>query len=153
MIAVYETLDKIKNLLRENPSTQTVTFGDLMEVDLAKTTIFPLAHVQIGNVTFRDHIIVMEVAVLFLDIVDDNRETNSFDQFYDNDNLIDILNTQLSAANILQGKLRRGAAYNELFQVQGDISAQPFLDRFENQLAGWGVDLVIELPNKTTSVC
>lgn len=153
MIAVYETLDKIKNLLRENPSTQTVTFGDLMEVDLAKTTIFPLAHVQIGNVTFRDHIIVMEVAVLFLDIVDDNRETNSFDQFYDNDNLIDILNTQLSAANILQGKLRRGAAYNELFQVQGDISAQPFLDRFENQLAGWGIDLVIELPNKTTSVC
>ena len=153
MIAVYETLDKIKNLFRENPLTQTVTFGDLMEVDLAKTTIFPLAHVQIGNVTFRDHIIVMEVAVLFLDIVDDNRETNSFDQFYDNDNLIDILNTQLSAANILQGKLRRGAAYNELFQVQGDISAQPFLDRFENQLAGWGIDLVIELPNKTTSVC
>jgi len=153
MIAVYETLDKIKNLLRENPSTQTVTFGDLMEVDLAKTTIFPLAHVQIGNVTFRDHIIVMEVAILFLDIVDDNRETNSFDQFYDNDNLIDILNTQLSAANILQGKLRRGAAYNDLFQVRGDISAQPFLDRFENQLAGWGMDLIIELPNKTTSVC
>jgi hypothetical protein len=153
MIAVYETLDKIKDLLRDNPSTQTVTFGDLMEVDLAKTTIFPLAHVQIGNVTFRDHIIVMEVAILFLDIVDDNRETNSFDQFYDNDNLIDILNTQLSAANILQGKLRRGAAYNDLFQVQGDISAQPFLDRFENQLAGWGMDLIIELPNKTTSVC
>lgn len=153
MIAVYETLDKIKDLLRDNPSTQTVTFGDLMEVDLAKTTIFPLAHVQIGNVTFRDHIIVMEVAILFLDIVDDNRETNSFDQFYDNDNLIDILNTQLSAANILQGKLRRGAAYNDLFQVQGDISAQPFLDRFENQLAGWGIDLIIELPNKTTSVC
>jgi hypothetical protein len=153
MIAVYETLDKIKNELRTNPSTQTVTFGDLMEVDLAKTTIFPLAHVQVGNVTFRDHIIVMNVSVLFLDIVDDNRETNSFDQFYDNDNLMDILNTQLAAANILQEKLRRGSAYADLFQIQGDISAQPFLDRFENQLAGWGLDLVIELPNKTTSVC
>ena len=52
MIAVYETLDKIKDNLRSNPSIQTVTFGDLMEVDLAKTTIFPLAHVQMGNVSF-----------------------------------------------------------------------------------------------------
>ena len=39
MIAVYETLNKIKDNLRSNPRIQTVTFGDLMEVDLAKTTI------------------------------------------------------------------------------------------------------------------
>ena len=59
----------------------------------------------------------------------------------------------MAAANILQEKLRRGSAYADLFQIQGDITAQPFLDRFENQLAGWGLDLVIELPNKTTSAC
>jgi len=153
MIAVYETLDKIKDKLRENPSIQTVTFGDLMEVDLAKTSIFPIAHVVIGNVAFRDHIIIMNLRILFLDIVDDNRVPNSADQFYGNDNLIDILNTQLSAANVLQGNLRRGSGYADLFQVKGDINCQPFLDTLENQLAGWGMDLVLELPNKTTSVC
>jgi|TARA_R110002012_G_scaffold311123_1_gene520389 hypothetical protein len=153
MIAVYETLDKIKDKLRENPSIQTVTFGDLMQVDLAKTSIFPIAHVVVGNVAFRDHIIVMNLRILFLDIVDDNRVPNSADQFFGNDNLIDILNTQLSAANILQGNLRRGSGYADLFQVKGDINCQPFLDTLENQLAGWGMDLVLELPNKTTSVC
>ena len=153
MIAVYETLDKIKDKLRENPSIQTVTFGDLMQVDLAKTSIFPIAHVVVGNVAFRDHIIVMNLRILFLDIVDDNGVPNSADQFFGNDNLIDILNTQLSAANILQGNLRRGSGYADLFQVKGDINCQPFLDTLENQLAGWGMDLVLELPNKTTSVC
>ncbi len=153
MIAVYETLDKIKDKIRENPNVQTVTFGDLMEVDLAKTTIYPLAHLQLGNVVFADHIITMEIQILFLDVVDDNREPNAFDQFFGNDNLIDILNTQLSAANILQENLRRGSGYADLFQVIGDINCQPFLDRFENQVAGWGMDLVLQLPNKTTSVC
>ena len=153
MIAVYETLEKIKDKLRENPSIQTVTFGDLMQVDLAKTSIFPIAHVVIGNVAFSDHIIVMNLRILFLDIVDDNRVPNSADQFFRNDNLIDILNTQLSAANILQENLRRGSGYADLFQVIGDINCQPFLDRFENQVAGWGMDLVLQLPNKTTSVC
>ena len=153
MIAVYETLEKIKDKLRENPSIQTVTFGDLMEVDLAKTSIFPIAHVVIGNVAFSDHIIVMNLRILFLDIVDDNRVPNSADQFFRNDNLIDILNTQLSAANILQENLRRGSGYADLFQVKGNINCQPFLDTLENQLAGWGMDLVLELPNKTTSVC
>ncbi len=153
MIAVYETLNKIKDNLRSNPSIQTVTFGDLMEVDLAKTTIFPLAHVQMGNVSFRDHVIVMNISVLFLDIIDDNREVNDSDQFYGNNNLIDVLNTQLAAANVLQADMRRGSSYNDLFQITGDISARPFLDKFENELAGWGVDLIIELPNKTTSVC
>lgn len=153
MIAVYETLNKIKDNLRSNPSIQTVTFGDLMEVDLAKTTIFPLAHVQMGNVSFRDHVIVMNISVLFLDIIDDNRDVNDSDQFYGNNNLIDVLNTQLAAANVLQGDMRRGSSYDDLFQITGDISARPFLDKFENELAGWGVDLIIELPNKTTSVC
>ena len=71
MIAVYETLEKIKDKLRENPSIQTVTIGDLKQVDLAKTSIFPIAHVVMGNVSFRDHIIVMNLIILFLDIVDE----------------------------------------------------------------------------------
>jgi hypothetical protein len=95
----------------------------------------------------------MNISVLFLDIIDDNREVNDSDEFYGNNNLIDVLNTQLAAANVLQGDMRRGSSFNDLFQIKGNISAKPFLDRFENQLAGWGMDLVIELPNKTTSVC
>ena len=54
MRQVYTVLDKLKEILRANGITKTVTFGDLTEVDLNKTTIFPLSHIAFGNVTFRD---------------------------------------------------------------------------------------------------
>ena len=47
MRQVYTVLDKLKEILRANGITKTVTFGDLTEVDLNKTTIFPLSHIAL----------------------------------------------------------------------------------------------------------
>ena len=52
MRQVYTVLDKIKNILRANGITKTVTFGDITEVDLNKTTIFPLAHIILVTLHF-----------------------------------------------------------------------------------------------------
>ena len=94
MRQVYTVLDKIKDILRANGITKTVTFGDLTEVDLNKTTIFPLAHVMFGNVTFSEHILSASVRILCLDIVDVTKEKQTEDMMFGNDNLQDILNTQ-----------------------------------------------------------
>ena len=48
---VYDILTKIKEHLEADVSINTVTFGDIMEVDLNKQTIFPLAHMMIDNAT------------------------------------------------------------------------------------------------------
>lgn len=153
MRAVYQILDKIKDKLRTSPNIQTVSFGDIMEVDLNKTTLYPLAHVGMGDVSLQDHKIEVTINLLLLDIVDDNRDPSTEDEFYGNSNLQDILNTMLAEANILISDLRRGSSFDELYQVDTDITARPFLDRFENQLAGWGVDLVISFPNNDVSIC
>lgn len=153
MIAVYQILDKIKDKLRTSPNIQTVSFGDIMEVDLNKTTIFPLAHIGMGDVSLQDHKIEATINLLLLDIVDDNRNPSTEDEFYGNNNLQDVLNTLLAEANILIADLRRGSSFDELYQIDTDIVARPFLDRFENQLAGWGVDLVISFPNNQVSIC
>lgn len=153
MRAVYQILDKIKDKLRTSPNIQTVSFGDIMEVDLNKTTLYPLAHVGMGDVSLQDHKIEATINLLLLDIVDDNRDPSTEDDFYGNNNLQDILNTMLAEANILISDLRRGSSFDELYQVDTDITARPFLDRFENQLAGWGVDLVISFPNNDVSIC
>ena len=42
MTHVYDILEIIKDELLASPSVNTVTYGDLSEVDLDKTTIFPL---------------------------------------------------------------------------------------------------------------
>lgn len=154
MKEIYDLLDKIKDRLRANNITNTVTFGDILEVDLTKTTIYPLSHLTIGNVVFGDYIMTADVSVLSMDIVDVNKNESTFDSFYKNDNLQDVLNTQLSVVNDLQSHLRRGNLFeNNDLKIVGDVTAEPFQDRFENQLAGWGVTFSIEMPNDNFDTC
>jgi len=153
MRQVYTVLDKLKEILRANGITKTVTFGDLTEVDLNKTTIFPLSHIAFSNVTFSDHILSASIRILCLDIVDVTKEKQTEDIMFGNDNLQDILNTQLQVVNDLQQEMRRGDAFSDNFQVTTNVVAEPFIDNFENQLAGWGVTINIEVPTNELSLC
>lgn len=154
MKEIYDLLDKIKDRLRANNITNTVTFGDILEVDLTKTTIYPLSHLTIGNVVFADHIMTADVSVLSMDVVDVNKNESTYDSFYGNDNLQDVLNTQLAVVNDLQSHLRRGNLFDDNdLKIVGDVTAEPFQDRFENQLAGWGVTFSVQMPNDNLDTC
>lgn len=153
MRQVYTVLDKLKEILRANGITKTVTFGDLTEVDLNKTSMFPLAHIIFSNVTFSERIISASIRILCLDVVDVTKEKQTEDMIFGNDNLQDILNTQLQVVNDLQQEMRRGDAFSDNFQVVTDVVAEPFQDNFENQLAGWGITINIEVPNNELSLC
>ena len=153
MRQVYTVLDKLKEILRANGITKTVTFGDLTEVDLNKTTIFPLSHIAFSNVTFSERILSASIRILCLDIVDVTKEKQTEDSMFGNDNLQDILNTQLQVVNDLQQEMRRGSAFSDNFQVTTSVVAEPFIDNFENQLAGWGVTINIEVPTNELSLC
>ena len=153
MRAVYQVLDKMKDKLRSSPNIQTVSFGDLFDIDLNKTDIFPIAHIGLRNTSIQEHKLEVGISLTLLDVVDDNRNSTVTDDFYSNDNLQDILNTLLAEANILVSDLRRGSSYDELFEVESNISAEPFLDRFENQLAGWSLNIAVSFPNNDISIC
>lgn len=153
MRQVYTVLDKLKTKLKENGITNTVTFGDILEVDLDKTTIYPLSHISLGDVVFAPHIITATIQLFCLDVVDKTNELTDDDIFYGNDNLQDILNTQLQVVNDIQQELRRGILFDENLQLTTDITASPLLDNFENQLAGWAVTINIELPNNEHTIC
>ena len=45
MTSFYDILDTLKTYLQGNSNINTVTSGDIFEVDLAKQSIFPLAHI------------------------------------------------------------------------------------------------------------
>jgi len=153
MRQVYTVLDKLKTKLRENGITNTVTFGDILEVDLDKTTIYPLSHISLGDVVFSSSIITATIQVFCLDIVDKTKELTDEDLFYGNDNLQDVLNTQLQVVNDIQQELRRGSLFDNNLQLTTDITASPFLDNFENQLAGWAATISIEIPNTEHTIC
>lgn len=154
MTNVYDLITDIKTFLRNNPIVNTVTFGDLSEVDLNKTTIYPLTHFMLGNTTVTNNTLRITISVLFLDIVDYTKDfnNNDFGDRQTDTNIVDVYNTQLQVANDLISHLKRGDLYRDSYQLVGDPVCEPFRDRFENELAGWATDLVIEVPNNF-SIC
>jgi len=152
MTQVYDILDKVRDRLRDNPNVFSVTFGDISEVDLNKTTIFPLSHLTITNVTFERSVINFTIALLCLDIVDYNKEKYDDDIFYGNTNLQDVYNTQLQVVNDIVQSVRRGSLFDSKIQIIGEPSATPFQDRYENELAGWGIEINVSMINDI-SIC
>jgi hypothetical protein len=141
----YLLTDTIKDTLLTDENVNTVTIGDIKEVDLSKQTTFPLSHMIVNSVTSSENVLSFNISILSMDIVDQSKERET-DIFVGNDNEQDVLNTQLSVLNKLIQKLRIGQLYREKYQVIGDASLEPFRDRFENQLAGWAAtfDVIIE---------
>ena len=50
---VYDILDVLRDELRSHPAVNTVSYGDITDLDLDKTTMFPLSHLLIDNVILR----------------------------------------------------------------------------------------------------
>ena len=154
MTTIFDIISEIKAFLRSHPIVNSVTFGDITEIDLNKTSMFPLVHFFLGSTTITNNTMRVSVRMLFLDIVDYTKEFNSndFGDRQDATNLVDVYNTQLALANDLVSHLKRGDLYRDKFQVTNNPICEPFKDRFENELAGWTLDLVIEVPNNL-SIC
>jgi len=58
----------------------------------------------------------------------------------------------LAVINRLVEVLRRGDLRSELYQLDGDVTCEPFTERFENNLAGWAATFDVLVPN-TMTIC
>jgi len=121
MTHVYDILDTIKDELLTNPSVNTVTYGDITDVDLDKTTMFPLSHMLIDSANYKERTVVFNIKLLCADIVDYNTKKADYELFYGNDNLQDVMNTQFEVINSLIMKLMRG----DLFETNYQVTTQP----------------------------
>ena len=154
MTSFYDILDTLKTYLQGNSNINTVTYGDIFEVDLAKQSIFPLAHIIVNNCTFQDHVVVFNLQVICMDVVHDtNEDPKAQDNYFHGiNNKQDIQNTMFFVINGLQSAMRRGELFSDLYQIQDDFTATLFEDRFENLLTGWSINLNIEIPNNETKL-
>lgn len=149
MNGFYTIIDKLKAHLDADIFVNTVTEGDIFKVDLAKQTIFPLAHIMVNNASFEGSVIRFNVSLIAMDIVDisKNEQVNTY---IGNDNEQDVLNTQLIVLNRAYEMMRRGDMYSDLYQVDGNPNCEPFTERFENLLAGWTMTFDVLIPNEMT---
>ena len=149
MTGFYNVTDKIKDTLAAEPFVNTVTYGSLDDVDLNKQTIFPLSHLIVNNCSVANNTLTFNISVLAMDVVDESKEEVE-DDFVGNDNEQDVMNTQLAVLNRLIAILQRGDVYTDKFQVVGAVGCEPFVDRFENKLAGWVATLDVIVENDMT---
>jgi len=145
----YLLTETIKDQLLGDVNVNTVTTGDIYDIDLAKQSIFPLSHIIINNVTTQEQTLTFNISVLSMDIVDESKEPTT-DIFRGNNNEQDILNTQLAVLNKLVMVLRKGTLYSDQYQLDGDATLEPFYERFDNRLAGWSATFNVFVKNDIT---
>ena len=142
----YQLTETIKQELLLDKNINTVTSGDISDINLNKQDIFPLGHIIINNVVVNEQTLDFNISVLACDMIDESKD-KTVDRFRGNNNVQDILNTQLAVLNRLIQRLRMGDLYTDMYQLNGSPSLQPFYDRFENQLAGFTATMDIQIYN------
>ena len=90
--------ETIKEQLLLDKNINTVTTGDISDVNLNKQDIFPLGHLIVNTVAVDEQVLSFNISVLACDIVDQSKDI-TVDRFVGNDNEQDILNTQLAVLN------------------------------------------------------
>lgn len=149
MTGFYDILNKLKWHFDNDPIINTITQGDIFQVDLSKQTIFPLVHLMVNSSSFTESTMKFNVSIIAMDIVDISKEEVT-DLFQENNNELDVLNTQHAVLNRAFEMMSHGALWDLSVQIEGEPSLEPFTERFENLLAGWTMTFDVVMPNEMT---
>ena len=145
----FDIIDKLKTHFDNDVLVNTVTQGSLFDIDINKQDIYPLVHLIVNTASLEGNVVRYNISILAMDIVDiaKDEEENKFDG---NDNELYVLNTQLQVLTRCYELLLRGDLWTDKFQIDGNPTCEPFVDSFENKLAGWTMTTDILIPNGMT---
>ncbi len=149
MNGYYSLLNELKTHFTSEPLVNTITQGSIFNVDLGKQNLFPLVHIMVNQVTFNDNVMTANVTLMAIDNVSQRKEEPTT-KFETSDNEIDVLNTQLAVLNRCFEMLKHGNIWDNLYHLNGAPVCEPFIERFENYLAGWAMTFDVDFPNDMT---
>jgi hypothetical protein len=145
----FTTVDTLRAHFNADPIVNEVTQGDIFSVDLNKKTIFPLVHIIVNNSTAEEFVIRYNITIMAMDIVDFSKDATT-DQFYGMDNEIDALNSMHDVLIRAYKLMKAGSIWDAKVQVEDTANLEPFVERFENNLAGWAMTFDVVVPNDMT---
>jgi len=149
MIGFYTAIDKLKAHFDADALVNSVSEGDIFQVDLAKQTIFPLVHIMVNSCTFETNVLRFNISLIAMDLVDISKHENT-NVYLGNDNTQDALNSTLAILNRAYDIMLHGSLAYDLFQIDGNPNCEPFTERFENLLSGWTMTFDVLVPNDMT---
>ena len=139
MKAYLNVINVIENELQANPFINTVSYGDIFDLDLSKQTLFPLGHYIVGTVTYENQILVIPVS-LMVGAISDDGESHKYT----------LAETMTPIVKLLE-IFDRGDLRDDRYHLRGTPSITPFRERGENDLYGWECSFSIEVPNEMSN--
>ena len=141
----------------------TTSVGDIYDIDLSKTTNFPLLHINPTSVSTGQATLTYNFQIFIMDMVDEKAEWTenfakaNFPKLYKTlSNEQDVYNETLQIATDFIGMLR----HSERQSLEGvdDINApvyftddqftiEPFQERFDNLCCGWVFSINVLVQN------
>jgi hypothetical protein len=149
MTGYYTLIKTLKTHFENDDLVNTVTDGDIFEVDIAKQIIFPLVHTMVTQAQFESNIQRFTLTIFCMDIMDAVKEEDNT-AWETRDNTNDALNYTLQILNRAYQMLLHGALHDLNYHVDNTPTCEPFTERFENNLVGWAMTLDIICPNDMT---
>lgn len=153
MQTLYSFTQFFNNVCLSHPNIKTFNVSDdIMDVDTAKQTQFPLAYMVINNATIAGYSqMVYNVNLLVMDRVQDILETSTGDfntitkDYKTITNILDVWNTSMMTLGDIVVYIKNNAQPYE-FNITSDVIMTPFQERFDNLLAGFSCTMSIEVP-------
>ena len=144
----YKTYNNVLNTMKcigeQHLEIQTVTTGDLMDIDLEKNTMFPLYHIDITTVDISLQEKTFNCQIFVMDIVDEDQSNEQT-----------VLSDTLQITTDIIGILKHGEIMNvyeadhgqeHRYYIEDDFT--PFTERFDNAVSGWVVDIAVTVENE-----
>jgi hypothetical protein len=143
----YNVLDYFETIMTNHPQIVKVTTGDIQEVDSKEFPMYIFGNINILQSTINDSTTVHQIQLVVADKIK-NKNNESDDNvnfisgtstnaqtvpFFGVDDSVDILANTLAIINDLTSFTQYSVAS---FDIDGDIACVPFVDRFNNGLAG-----------------
>tara|TARA_R100000951_G_scaffold85008_2_gene72729 strand:- start:274 stop:768 length:495 start_codon:yes stop_codon:yes gene_type:complete len=139
------TIDTLKQLGANHYQIKTVETGDIFEIDLEKNTMYPLMFLNPVNAVAGTHEMTLNFQIFIMDLV-----------FPDQSNEQEVLSDCLQICNDFIGTFKNGESLllsnqgvNAIpkYFTEGDITIEPFTERFDSAVTGWVFTLPIIIEN------
>jgi len=150
MITYYRVTELISEHLKADRDVNTVVIGNLDKVDLNKQTIFPFSHILVNSSNTLNGVVQYNLTVSCMDIVDVTKKDirDEEDKIKGLDNKQDVLNTQHAVLENLETSIVKGSLQDFGMELIGELTKEPFEDRFRNLLTGWSGTFTVSMPNE-----
>jgi hypothetical protein len=136
----YNLINWFKNIMDEHPSILQVSYGNIEVLDDNEYPRYPMGNISVLGTTFTENESRFNVQLIIADKgknknnQSEGERNNQVIPFYGVNDVVDIQSNTLGILNDLTDYTQRSIVG---FEINDNITCQPFADEFNNGLAGW----------------